>query len=592
MSLDNTGFVNSTTAVPRRVLCVWFPDWPIQRIVVAQPELRRQYVILFWHHPQRGQLVAAASPRAQQAGVCRDMPLSEARALLKIQTPAQSGFARPRNVVTHQSPRTQQSSLPQVTLHQLPYQPELDRVALQELALQSQIFSPLVALERALHPSSMLLEIGGLGHLFGGEHALLEQVRSHFESRGYYPRIGIGETVGAAWADARFPGYPLSELPHEALRLPTATLETLEQLGIQRVGQLLQLPRKAIQVRLGKEVGERLDELTGERVELLDMLYSPPEQTVQQFLEYPVSHLVTLEVVVERLVTQLCRQLAEMRRGALQWCVVLSAAEQPAVRVMIDVYQPTANPKHVMELYKMRLEHLLTQQFSDSKRGSQPVAVQEVTVSVQRSMLVHDRQRHLFDEPARPNHAALAQLINRLASHLGSQHVLRPRLVASAQAEYAMRLVPWVGPAADSERTAKPQQQIAQVARTLKRTTYQNKNDATRRWKKQPAEESLANISPANQGPCPAPFSRPLRLYSQPIKLQTIVGPSNSPELLIHEKSRLRVMRAWGPERIETGWWRGPSVRRDYWRVELEAGCWWWIYYDLCQSSWFLHGEF
>ena len=38
------------------------------------------------------------------------------------------------------------------------------------------------------------------------------------------------------------------------------------------------------------------------------------------------------------------------------------------------------------------------------------------------------------------------------------------------------------------------------------------------------------------------------------------------------------IIRSWGPERIETGWWRGPCVRRDYYRVELDDGQWWWIF--------------
>ena len=31
-------------------------------------------------------------------------------------------------------------------------------------------------------------------------------------------------------------------------------------------------------------------------------------------------------------------------------------------------------------------------------------------------------------------------------------------------------------------------------------------------------------------------------------------------------------MQHWGPERIETLWWRGPSVRRDYYRIAVESG--------------------
>ncbi|MEM9588794.1 MAG: hypothetical protein AAGA03_16040 [Planctomycetota bacterium] len=74
----------------------------------------------------------------------------------------------------------------------------------------------------------------------------------------------------------------------------------------------------------------------------------------------------------------------------------------------------------------------------------------------------------------------------------------------------------------------------------------------------------------------------------------------------LHGKT-YQIVRQWGPERIETGWWSGPSIRRDYFRVETHQGDWWWIFRDLkinaqkidtqCptaddRSTWMLHGRF
>ena len=49
---------------------------------------------------------------------------------------------------------------------------------------------------------------------------------------------------------------------------------------------------------------------------------------------------------------------------------------------------------------------------------------------------------------------------------------------------------------------------------------------------------------------------------------------------------------AWGPERIATGWWRGPDVQRDYYRAEWDEGTHVWIYRDRRTDRWFLHGFF
>ena len=57
-------------------------------------------------------------------------------------------------------------------------------------------------------------------------------------------------------------------------------------------------------------------------------------------------------------------------------------------------------------------------------------------------------------------------------------------------------------------------------------------------------------------------------------------------------RERHAVVRWWGPERIESGWWRGELVRRDYYRVETDAGRRFWLFRELHGRGWFLHGSF
>ena len=51
-----------------------------------------------------------------------------------------------------------------------------------------------------------------------------------------------------------------------------------------------------------------------------------------------------------------------------------------------------------------------------------------------------------------------------------------------------------------------------------------------------------------------------------------------------------------GPERIESGWWDGADVRRDYFIAENPRGEVSWIYrdhrYGIDDGEWFLHGVF
>jgi protein ImuB len=47
-----------------------------------------------------------------------------------------------------------------------------------------------------------------------------------------------------------------------------------------------------------------------------------------------------------------------------------------------------------------------------------------------------------------------------------------------------------------------------------------------------------------------------------------------------------------GPERIETGWWDGKDVRRDYYVASNLQGMKLWVFEDRRQSGWYLHGLF
>ena len=68
--------------------------------------------------------------------------------------------------------------------------------------------------------------------------------------------------------------------------------------------------------------------------------------------------------------------------------------------------------------------------------------------------------------------------------------------------------------------------------------------------------------------------------------------PHGPPLTFVFSGRQHRVQRTWGPERIQTGWWRGRSVRRDYYRVETTAGRWFWLFRQLGDGRWYFHGTF
>jgi protein ImuB len=44
------------------------------------------------------------------------------------------------------------------------------------------------------------------------------------------------------------------------------------------------------------------------------------------------------------------------------------------------------------------------------------------------------------------------------------------------------------------------------------------------------------------------------------------------------------------PERIEAGWWSGEDTRRDYYLAMSPEGARWWLYKEVGQDQWYLHG--
>ena len=81
-----------------------------------------------------------------------------------------------------------------------------------------------------------------------------------------------------------------------------------------------------------------------------------------------------------------------------------------------------------------------------------------------------------------------------------------------------------------------------------------------------------------------APFRRPLWLLHAPQELDSQRGRprhGGALELLA------------GPERIESGWWDGADVQRDYYARERRARRALWIYRECAGArKWFLHGIF
>jgi len=467
------------------------------------------------------------------------MPLAEVHALL------QAKGKRADQVIAHQT-----------------YDAAKDLESLEKLARWASRFSPRVDVEQRDPPDTLLLDATGLAPLFGGESSFLRQVKQGFEQVGLRTSLGLGSNIGVAWGLAHYPpsdqaadgivlvdsasqeSVLIEQLPVESLRISSTCAETLRQLGIGCVGQLVQIPRDELKARLGEELLVRLNQMLGWQSEVLQTGKLPRQFVAQWLLEHPTDHPDSIHTMVLRLLKQLTTQLAEHDLGLLKLECQLITPERKGVTFEVGLFRPSASLDHLKPLVETQLERVVLSG-----------AVQEVVMRVSHFSRLEKRQQSLFQNQdslssgveTSPKHSPeLAGLVDRLASRLGSEAIVRPRLSTDAQPELAFNFVSLVG----------------------KKTSTSNRR--------------------SNVGP----LDRPWQLDSPTPLQSTLVLTDGPPMRFQYQGATHHVKRYWGPERIETGWWRRRGICRDYYRVETDQGRRFWLFRDSYQQTWFLHGVF
>jgi protein ImuB len=409
------------------------------------------------------------------------------------------------------------------------------------------------------------------------------------------------------------------DLPIAALRLSADIVETLHELGIRQIGQLQGLPRSSLPARFGPSVLARLDQALGLTQELIIPVPPCEPIAVDWSFEEPTADRRALESVLHRLIGEITETLAARQEGAQRLACRLFCAGKEPVHLAIGTLQPTAVAAHLCELIHLQLERL-------TLAGK----VLAVHVEVTASGPLGTQQEELFDAGInRDGQRDLVVLLERLSSRLGEKAVLRPCLHPDPQPEYASRLVTalaggaipcesrgrnrkrgkkaaaaGVGSGGAGEEIANCQLKIEKCkleeAGNL-HSAFRIPNSALPPKSEIRNPKSLPSM-PAKAGTTStvpdyhfttAPTARPLCLKPRPIPIDVVsVVPDGPPIRFRWQAGEHLIQHSWGPERIETGWWRGPHVERDYYRVETPTGQRFWLFRQNDTGKWFLHGAF
>lgn len=86
---------------------------------------------------------------------------------------------------------------------------------------------------------------------------------------------------------------------------------------------------------------------------------------------------------------------------------------------------------------------------------------------------------------------------------------------------------------------------------------------------------------------------RPLHLHNEPKQIDVTTSSNSGPPATIRWNGCTHaIAKNWGPERVHTGWWRDENIIRDYYRIETNDGLRLWVYRNVRNGEWFLHGVF
>ena len=504
-----------------------------------------QFMIL--HSPLTGRTprVVECSLTAWRCGVRIGMPLAEARALAAVSS--------------NRSRYQKRTPDPFFAVHD----PAADRAALRELSSCCEKYTPIYGVEDVESPQCLLLDVTGCLALFGSEQSLAEQIHEDFQDRGWEVRVAMAPTIGAAWAVAHgvsranqavvVPAEGLEEtldaLPVRMLRLPDATVHTLSELGIHGVGQLRQLPRDRLPSRFGPLILQRLDQAFGNAPELIVVERLAEPMVATWAAQEPFRDRQVLLEVCRRLLERLLAPLQGQRRGARRLLCQLHGVSRPR-ELSIGMVSPNNSPGQMLKLLELQLERVTWED-----------EITFVRLEATEVAPLEERIRDLFGEQFGEDHTReLRWLLERLSNRLGAEAVVRATCVPDPQPELAVNYQAFVdlGFFPGDFGFAKE-------------------------------ESPCLSSNPKSPNPKSPGKNRPLRLFTPPQRVE-LVFTAGVLHRFFWNHTPHDVRQVWGPERIETGWWRGNHVQRDYYQVELTSGERYWLFRT--NENWFVHGTF
>jgi protein ImuB len=393
----------------------------------------------------------------------------------------------------------------------------------------------------------IILDASGCSHLWGGDEAYVTDIVKRLQARGYHAKAAIAGTIGCAWAITRFAKQTIIEtdkqldallsLPPEALRIEDGTVERLHQLGLRQIKSFISMPRSSLRRRFGSLIIQRLNQAIGTEQEFIEPVYAiEPYQERLPCIE-PIARIEGIEIALTQLLENLCNRLVKEGKGIRTAYFRGYRVDSKAVGIQISTSRASNNVNHLFHLFQMKLSTI------EPGLGIELFLLEATKVEDSTPTQVE-----FWKQSTGLNNNLLSELIDRISSRIGSDAIKR----------YLPDEHYW------------PERSFKQASSLAEQPTTEWKIDRP----------------------------RPLQLLSLPEFIEVTAPVPDYPPMLFRYRGKLhKIIKADGPERIEQEWWIEEGEHRDYYAVEDEEGCRYWLFrsghYDEQKKPlWFIHGFF
>jgi protein ImuB len=415
---------------------------------------------------------------------------------------------------------------------------EQSAAVLQRLCLHAQQFTSWVSIEM---PNALLLEIKGSVKLFGSLeqlHAAIDAAWRRLQLKAH--SATAPSTLAALWfarAGKRVliedPGSltgELAELPLTCTSWDGEWLHTLRAMGVTRVGELLRLPRAGVTRRLSPAAVLDLD-IARARQAAPRRAFVPRERFRERCdFEMEIETVVYLQKALEPLIGRCAQFLRERQAGVQALELRLRHRARPVTRVRVGLASITSEPRRLTGVVAERLSRL-------------ELAAPALSMELLSGPLLPLSAESLgvfAHRGSAGSRVSVPQLVERLRARLGEEAV------------YGICSIPEHRPEAAWQRVRELRLDAVRVG---------------------------ACQGTAAQQPMP----RPVWLLDEPARL-------SAPE--VRQLQQGDLMLEEGPERIESGWWDGKGIARDYYIARQSGGARRWVFQERRSKCWYLHGVF